>query len=597
MSLRMVCGETSPTGGPMTRKFVPALILGGVIAATFAWGRSGEQTPGDAPNRGAAPPQASVDHHPGTLVVDLVDGASLADLGTVEQLLHADLEWVHALSVDEALAQGTVVDLDAAIRALSGHPLVEVVEAEVVLEATGFPDDAPNDPLYAKQWHLGAMGAPYGWANTPRGKGVIVAVVDTGVAKVEDLQGTRILAGASFVPGTKSAVDDQGHGTHVAGTIAQATNNGKGCAGVAPEATILPVKVLSAGGSGTSAWIASGIDYAVDEGADVINLSLGGSYSSVIHNAIKKARKQGVLVVAAAGNSGRRGVSWPGALEEAIGVSATGPNGTLAPYSSYGEGVDLSGPGGDKTVAGGGVWQDTIDGKGGHHYAEYQGTSMATPHVAGAAAVLLSTGLTPDATEAVLLSTAKGDGKWNEKYGYGKLDLQAALGASGVAGPKPGGAKFALGAVFALLLAQLAAVKPGFQLRSAAFAGWVAGGLFFLQWLPLPDTLITRLVAHPLLAWPTFLLGPSAGTFPLWLSAGLPAVVGFTLGAWKPTRWLAFGLAAGVGAHLMHGAATGSLSPSWIPASLAAAWLVGNATMSLVVALGLAGAEKLEEGR
>jgi serine protease len=581
----------------MTRKLVPALVLGGAIAATFAL------APDRAPIGGGGASPVVLTHAgggSGTLVVDLVDGASLDDLAVLEGLLGADLGWVNALAEDEALALGAVPDVDRAVALLRGHPLVEEVEGEVILEATGlasgFPDDGPNDPLYAKQWHLGAMGAPYGWAHSPRGKGVIVAVVDTGVAKVEDLQGTKILAGASFVPGTKSAVDDQGHGTHVAGTIAQTTNNGVGCAGVAPEATILPVKVLSGSGMGSSAWIASGIDYAVDEGADVINLSLGGGYSSVIHNAIKKARSKGVLVIAAAGNSGRRGVSWPGALKEAIGVSAVGPDGVLAPYSSYGEGVDLAGPGGNKNLAGGGVWQDTIDGKGGHHYAEYQGTSMATPHVAGAAAILLSSGMTPDAVESVLLSTAQGDGKWNEKYGYGKLDLQAALGSSS-SGARPGGTKFALGAVLALMLAQLAAVKPGFQLRSAAFAGWVAGGLFFLQWLPVPDLLLVRLFAHPLLTWPTFLLGPGVGAFPLWLSAALPAAVGFTLGAFRPTRWAAFGLAAGVGAHLLHGAATGTLSPTWIPASLAMAWLVGNAAVSLVVALGLAGAEKLEEGR
>lgn len=582
----------------MSRKVVPALLLGGVLVGLF--GLSDGVPSVDS----AEAPTPPIPHPPagGILVVDLVDGASVADLAVVEGLLHADLDWVSPLSEDEALAEGRVADLDAALRALAGNPLVEAAEPEVMLSATGldeiggWPGGAPNDPLYGKQWHLGAMGAEAGWADSPRGRGVIVAVVDTGVAKVEDLQGTRILDGASFVPGTKTANDDQGHGTHVAGTIAQTTNNGVGCAGVAPEATILPVKVLSASGMGSSAWIASGIDYAVDQGADVINLSLGGGYSSVIHNAIKKARSHGVLVVAAAGNSGRRGVSWPGALKEAIGVSATGPDGVLAPYSSYGEGVDIAGPGGNKNLPGGGVWQDTIDGKGGHHYAEYQGTSMATPHVAGAAAVLLSTGMTPDDVEDALLGTAAGDGKWNEKYGYGKLDLKAALGHAG-SGSRPGGAKFALGAVFALLLAQLAAVKPSFQLRSALFAGWIAGGLFFLRWLPLPSATWVHLLAHPLLSWPTFLFGPEVGAFPLWLSAGLPAAVGFTLGAWRPTRWAAFGLAAGVGAYLLHGAATGSLSPTWIPASLAAAWLVGNGAVALAVALGLAGAEKLEEGR
>ncbi|MBW1877604.1 MAG: S8 family serine peptidase, partial [Deltaproteobacteria bacterium] len=211
----------------------------------------------------------------GRLVVDLVDGASEHDLAEIERMIGADLDWTHPLSVDEALAEGDVPDLDDAVALLAGHPLVEVAEPALEMQAFGYP----NDPMYAKQWHLRAMGAPVGWEQTPRGRKVIVAVIDTGVTQVEDLEGTKVLDGASFVPTAKTARDDNGHGTHVAGTIAQTTNNGKGVAGVAPEATILPVKVLSSWGSGMSSWIAAGIDYAVDDGADVINLSLGGSYS------------------------------------------------------------------------------------------------------------------------------------------------------------------------------------------------------------------------------------------------------------------------------------------------------------------------------
>lgn len=529
----------------------------------------------------------------GSLVVDLVDGSNEQDLEAVEAELHTDLDWVSPLSVDEALAVGSVRDLDAALAVLANDPRVEAAEPELIYEMTAFPHGPPNDPMFDKQWHLKAMGAPEGWSTSARGRGVIVAVVDTGIAKVEDLEGTKILTGASFVPGTSSAKDDQGHGTHVAGTIAQTTNNGKGVAGVAPEATLLPVKVLSSLGFGSSAWIAAGIDYAVDEGADVINLSLGGGYSSIIHNAIKKARANGVIVVAAAGNSGRRGVGYPGALEETIGVSATGPDGSLAPYSSYGEGVDIAAPGGDKRKPGGGVLQDTIDGKGGHHYVEYQGTSMATPHVAGAAAILLSQGLPPDTVERVLLETAKGSGQWDEKYGHGQLDLGKALSHTG---PAFGGTRFALGAVFALLIAQLASTRRSFQVKSAVVGGFAAGGLFVLSWLPgLPDLTVLRMIAQPILDWPTAVFGPSVGQFPLWLSAGLPLIVGFTAGAFERTRWLAFGLACGIGAHLLHGAATHSLAPLWLPASLGTAWLVGNATACVVLGLGLAGAQKLEE--
>ena len=539
----------------------------------------------DAPDRHVPPtPAVAQGNGPGVLVVDLMDGSGGEGLARLQEATGVTFSWVHPEAEDEALAWAQVADLATATGRVAALPGIEAVEPELQLQAF----DYPNDPMFQKQWNLQDIGAPVAYATAADGRGVIVAVVDTGVSRVEDLEGTRMLEGMSFVPGADTAADDQGHGTHVAGTIAQTTNNGKGVAGVAPGATILPVKVLSSGGFGSSAWIAAGIDYAVDEGADVINLSLGGGYSSIIHNAIKKARDQGVIVVAAAGNTGRRGVGYPGALDETIGVSATGPGGTMAPYSSYGEGVDIAAPGGDKTKPGGGILQDTIDGKGGHHYAEYQGTSMATPHVAGAAAVLLGEGMAPDAVERVLLDTARGDG-WNEKYGHGRLDLAAALG---MAGSGFGQIRFLLGAVLALLVAQLATTRGAFQVASASVAAVVSGGLYFL-----PAGLLGALafVVRPAVEWPAELVGPWWVTFPLALSALLTVAVGFTLGAWRGTRPLAQGLACGTAAYLFHGAATGAVSPWLVPDSFGGLWLAANATLCLIVALGLAGAQKLEE--
>jgi len=562
----------------MTR-ITTAALLAATLGAVYAFAPAG-------PDRHVptVPLAAPVATGAGVLVVDLDDGIGREGLDLLSAAVGTEFDWVHPEAEDEALAWAEVPNVSSALAVARGLAQVEAVEPDLRMEAFGYP----NDPMYAKQWNLEDIGAPVAYATSADGRGIVVAVVDTGVSKVEDLEGTRMLEGMSFVPGAKTAADDQGHGTHVAGTIAQTTNNGKGVAGVAPGATILPVKVLSSAGFGSSAWIAAGIDYAVDEGADVINLSLGGGYSSIIHNAIKKARQQGVIVVAAAGNSGRRGVGYPGALEETIGVSATGPGGAMAPYSSYGEGVDIAAPGGDKTKTDGGILQDTIDGRGGHHYVEYQGTSMATPHVAGAAAVLLGEGMAPDAVERVLLDTARGDA-WDEKYGHGRLDLAAALG---LAGSGFGKIRFLLGAVLALLVAQLASTRSRFQVASASVAAVVSGGLWFV-----PGALLGSLgfLARPALEWPAQLVGDWWVTFPLVLSALLTVAVGFTLGAWRGSRPLAQGLACGTAAYLFHGAATGAVAPWLVPDSFGALWLAANATVCLVVALGLAGAQKIEE--
>lgn len=581
----------------MRKTWFTALTIAAMAGALLWWMQrpAPERHLPEVPEH-AAPSQA------GELVVDLVDGATEADLQAVEAALGADLAWTSPLSIDEGLAQGPVPDLAAAVAALRGNPLVEVAEPlmQLGLDPTGVEVEAesgaaagfPNDPMYGKQWHLRAMGAPEGWRTTSMGKGVIVAVVDTGVTQVEDLKGTRVLKGATFVPGTSSAADDQGHGTHVAGTIAQTTNNGTGVAGVAPHATILPIKVLSKQGFGQSSWIASGIDQAVDDGAQVINLSLGGGYSEVIHNAVKKARKKGVIVVAAAGNSGRKGVGYPGGLEETVGVSALGPDGSLAPYSSWGKGVDIAAPGGDTRKADGGVLQNTVGPGGkGERYAAFQGTSMATPHVAGAAAVLLGTGMDADAVEAALLESADGQG-WDPKLGHGKLDLGRALTARTTSS---GGLRFAMGLVIALLVGRLASARFSWVATAAVTAGLTAGGVFVLSWLPLPGHWTLNLLSTSFLEWPAVLGWPGLVHFPLWVSAAVPATVAFLAGAFRPTRAVAMGFAAGFAGFLFHAAATGDVSVWLFGDSLGTVWLVVNATSCVLAAMALAGAQKLDK--
>ena len=308
-----------------------ALFVVGLVAWVSLGPTRGASPAAYDPTGPASVPTLDVPAGPGVWVVDLVDGATEADLLRLEAATGARFSWTHPLARDEAIAIASVPDRARVAAQLASVAGIEAMEPqqtlgiEPVAAAAGVsptralapwtPVGGPDDPMLGQQWNLRDVGLEAAWAAGLDGRGVVVAVIDTGVTRVEDLAGTQLLEGASFVPGVASSADDQGHGTHVAGTIAQTTGNGVGVAGVAPGAAVLPVKVLSAQGFGSSDWIAAGIDYAVDEGADVINLSLGGGYSPVIHNAIKKAREQGVIVVAAAGNSGQRGVHFPGALD------------------------------------------------------------------------------------------------------------------------------------------------------------------------------------------------------------------------------------------------------------------------------------------
>lgn len=304
---------------------------------------------------------------------------------------------------------------------------------------------SPNDPRYAEQWNFQMVGAEAAWKRS-RGTGVVVAVIDTGVSGTSsgkgqacrDFGSTTFTAGYDFVNCDTDPYDDHGHGTHVAGTIAEATNNSEGVAGLAYGATIMPLKVLSASGSGTSADIADAIRWAADKGANVINMSLGSPFpDAVIRSACMYASKKGVVIVAAAGNSGKQGVGYPAAYSECIAVSSVGPSGKLAGYSSWGKQVALAAPGGD--IGGysdrdesAGILQNTnlpveFGGQGDGYYA-FQGTSMASPHVAAAAALVMAQGIKDPVKvrKALTESATKVTGGDVKKYGAGILNVDNA---------------------------------------------------------------------------------------------------------------------------------------------------------------------------
>ncbi len=335
---------------------------------------------------------------------------------------------------------------------LESDPAVEYVEPNYRAWALGFP----NDPLWSRQWNFRQVNASAAWllASKP-GNGVIVAVLDTGVAfenysawpynyrRLPDLAGTEFASGYDFVNNDKHPNDDQGHGTHVAGIIAQTTNNGYGAAGLAYRAKIMPVKVLDSQGFGTAYDIASGIRWAADGGAKVINLSLGlQAFSRTVEDAIAYARAKNVTIVAAAGNGAlgtgySGGLIYPASSEKVISVGATGYDRQRAGYSQFGGGLDLVAPGGtelDQNHDGfvDGILQETIeeDDPSTFTYFWITGTSQAAPHVSAAVAMLIARGLkTPGEVYRALTSSAQDAGsKGHDKYyGYGILDIYGAL--------------------------------------------------------------------------------------------------------------------------------------------------------------------------
>jgi hypothetical protein len=250
-----------------------------------------------------------------------------------------------------------------------------------------------------------------------KGQGINIAILDTGVAAHEDLV---IKGGVSFVDGASSFEDDQGHGTHIAGTIG-AINNKLGVVGVAPEANIYSVKVLDKNGTGSYSQIIQGIGWAIENRMNIISMSLGGNTDSqALHEIILKAKEQGIILVAAAGNSGQ-GVeteAYPAKYSEVISVGAIDSLHKRASFSSTGSELDLMAPGLN-------ILSTTFDGK----YGVMSGTSMAAPHVAGIAASIWSSNyeLTSDEVQNKLLSSAIPCGNSYE-YGKGIVSLSNALG-------------------------------------------------------------------------------------------------------------------------------------------------------------------------
>jgi serine protease len=418
----------------------------------------------------AAPALAAPAYVPGKVVVGLsAPIAYTADVAQATTAAPSPNEQVLTLHKGESVA--------VAVHQLRRRPGVAYAVPDYIAHASG--SFVPNDAGETRratgweqaQWNflpLEGVNAPAGWANLiaehhPGAKGVTIAVLDTGAAyrnwktfkRSPDFAGTRFVAPYDVVDRNQYPLDRDGHGTFVTGVIAEQTNNRFGMTGLAYGASIMPVRVLGADGTGDATTIARGIRYAVQHGAQVINLSLEFSLdvspSDIpdILSAIRYAHDHGVVVVAAAGNEGVQQIAYPAKAPDAISVGATTKDRCLADYSNAGGQLDLVAPGGndDSSVVADPdchpnrslpdiVQMTFFDSSNPNRFGYpggWYGTSMASPHVAAAAAMVIASGMigrhpTPDAILKRLEQTADplGAGKPNADYGFGMVDVGAA---------------------------------------------------------------------------------------------------------------------------------------------------------------------------
>ena len=559
------------------------------------------------------------------IVVNFADDVGQETIQRIAGLYGISLEFNSIFSHEEKILRFPVGDKVAdtllqLMQTLTAEKAIEYAEPNYLYQHYF----SPNDPRYHEQWNMSMidMEEAWEWAD---GKDAIVAVIDTGVAYEDYQQGKKVfhrvpdLAKTTFVPGYDFVEDDEhpndenAHGTHVTGTIAQSTNNGLGVAGIAHKASIMPLKVLNRYGYGNIADIAEAIKFAADHGAHVINMSLGGGgESKLMRDAIAYAYKKGVTIVCAAGNESRNGASYPAAYPYAIGVSSVGPDGKLAPYSNYGPGVDIAAPGGNtRERKEHGILQNTIgrsnpsiDG-----YEYFQGTSMASPHVAGVAALLVSAGIkSPEKVEKILLESAtpKGD---RSKFGAGIVNASAAIrlakgmdrGEMTAEGPtvssfnlKESMLYFLAGVGFAIFYFKLLKRSDGYgTLFSFLFSLAMllsSSGLFFLEWLPLsflPQTVIHAL-SSPFPNFDRVFLGASFSAInPILHSALLPFLLIASFLGTKRGRIFAIGFALGLASHLFVDAFFSLANVNYIPGAflLDKLWLLVNSALCFVLAV------------
>ncbi|MBW6469059.1 MAG: S8 family serine peptidase [Coriobacteriia bacterium] len=367
-------------------------------------------------NDAHAPDRILVGFKPGTPAWDIAGAHANAGTKARGRIGQIDVEIV---SVPKGR---TVAGL---IKAYEKNPNVEFVEPDHVMQTMLTPDD----PIYPKQWAHAYTNTPDAWDVTAGSDNVVLAVLDTGLAMGHPEIASRVIDGYDFVNNDADPTDDNTHGTLVTGVAAATGNNAMGVAGMDWNARIMPVKVLNSSGSGSTSTVANGITYAADHGAQVINMSLGGSPSSTLEAAVRYAYEKGVTLVAASGNDGAEIARYPAAYPEVIAVGSVYQD-TLSTFSNSGSHLAVVAPG--ERI-------DTIGVRDDYWYVS--GTSAASPFVAGLAALLHAAkpGISPDEVRTAITATARdlGDPGWDKYYGWGHIDAAAAVAYVGGTTPLP----------------------------------------------------------------------------------------------------------------------------------------------------------------